>query len=116
MTMVNREEAARMSVELVNWQNFYSVAGGGGVGLLGAVCKVYNEDDNSEALTDLITGVGGGVLGQGVVFFVASREPATNPILKFFQNQCIWLLKTPLPAIVGAASLIGVRFLVSRNN
>ncbi len=107
------DEAIKLANDVVLGQNFYSIGGGGSVGLLAAIWHVSNRDDCSETLTDTIAGVGGGVLGQSIVFYIASREPVTNSFFKFFQDQCIWLLKTPLPAIVGAAGTIGIRFLIN---
>lgn len=113
---IPEEEARMLAGELVNRQNLLAIGGGGALGVLAGVWHIKKGDDNSESFTDLITGVGGGILGQAFVFFVASRQPATNPFCKFFQDKCIWLIHTPIPAIVGAASCIGIRMFLSRQN
>jgi hypothetical protein len=112
MTTVTQEQAAVMAGQLVNGQNGYAIGAGGGMGLLTAVVHIYKEDDSSETITDLFAGVTGGILGQATVFYIASRPTSTNTAVSYLQQKCAWLLKTPLPALIGATSIIGIRILI----
>ncbi|MEM1282277.1 MAG: hypothetical protein AAGG81_01845 [Chlamydiota bacterium] len=99
-----------IAAQIVNILNLYSIAGGAGVGILASVIRLCNNSKNSDTFTDIITGVGGGAIGQALTFYMTPQ--VTKPGIPNDPKR-IWFYQTPLPAVCGAASVIGIRLLIS---
>lgn len=108
-------EAANAIKANVNKQNLYTVGAGGGIGTLGGIITYYRTENSTDSAEDVVVALAGALFAQASTYFLATRIVgySKNSVLKYIQKKVLWASQTPLPAIIGAVSFIGVRYFMS---